>query len=181
MALGKAAYVVDAIRTPIGKYRGGLSRVRPDDLAAHVIRALGERQAALYEQLDHVIFGATNQSGEDNRNVARMALLLAGVPIEVPGATVNRLCGSGMEAVGQLARAIRAGDSQIGIAGGVESMSRAPFVMPKADTAFSRCRRKATMRSAPLHSMRGLCNACAILRDAHRTIRFSSSSEIDAS
>ena len=134
----RPVYVVDAIRTPIGRYAGGLAQVRPDDLAAHVIAALVKRQAKLGEQLDQVVLGATNQAGEDNRNVARMSLLLAGMPVEVSGATVNRLCGSGMEAVGSLARAIRAGEMQLGIAGGVESMSRAPFVMPKADTAFSR-------------------------------------------
>src|SRR4029079_8357824 len=138
MALGKTAYVVDAIRTPIGKYRGGLARVRPDDLAAHVIRALGERQATLFEQLDHIIFGATNQSGEDNRNVARMALLLAGVLYDVPAVTVNRLCGSGLEAVADAARMIAVGEAECVIAGGVESMTRAPFSMPKAAERFDR-------------------------------------------
>src|SRR5271169_5785350 len=123
------AYICDAIRTPFGRYGGALAGIRTDDLAAIPIRALMERNAAAdWGALDDVIFGCANQAGEDNRNVARMALLLAGLPLGVPGATVNRLCGSGMEAVGQLARAIRAGDSQIGIAGGVESMSRAPFV-----------------------------------------------------
>src|SRR6187397_2692426 len=133
------AFICDAIRTPFGRYAGALSCVRADDLAAVPIAELMRRNPKVdWAALDDVIFGCANQAGEDNRNVARMALLLAGVPIDVPGATVNRLCGSGMEAVGQLARAIRAGDSQIGIAGGVESMSRAPFVMPKADSAFSR-------------------------------------------
>jgi len=138
MALGKAAYVVDAIRTPIGKYRGGLSRVRPDDLAAHVIRALGERQAALYEQLDHVIFGATNQSGEDNRNVARMALLLAGVSYDVPAVTVNRLCGSGLEAVADGVRMIALGEVDVVLAGGVENMTRSPYSMAKPTEPFGR-------------------------------------------
>ena len=133
------AFICDAIRTPFGRYAGALSSVRADDLAAVPIAELMRRNPKVdWAALDDVIFGCANQAGEDNRNVARMALLLAGVPIDVPGATVNRLCGSGMEAVGQLARAIRAGDSQVGIAGGVESMSRAPFVMPKADSAFSR-------------------------------------------
>jgi acetyl-CoA acyltransferase len=138
MALGKAAYVVDAIRTPIGKFKGGLSRVRPDDLAAHLIRALGERQSALFERLDHVIFGATNQSGEDNRNVARMALLLAGVSYDVPAVTVNRLCGSGLEAVADAVRMIALGEADIVIAGGVENMTRAPYSMPKATEPFAR-------------------------------------------
>ncbi len=133
------AFICDAVRTPFGRYAGALSPVRADDLAAIPLAELMRRNAAVdWQALDDVIYGCANQAGEDNRNVARMALLLAGIPIEVSGATVNRLCGSGMEAIGQLARAIRAGESQIGIAGGVESMSRAPFVMPKADSAFSR-------------------------------------------
>ena len=133
------AFICDAVRTPFGRYAGALASVRPDDLAAIPIAELARRNAGIdWQALDDVIYGCANQAGEDNRNVARMALLLAGLPQDVSGATVNRLCGSGMEAVGQLARAIRAGDSDIGIAGGVESMSRAPFVMPKADSAFSR-------------------------------------------
>jgi 3-oxoadipyl-CoA thiolase len=133
------AFICDAVRTPFGRYAGALSTIRTDDLAAVPIAALMARNARVdWAALDDVLYGCANQAGEDNRNVARMALLLAGVPVDVAAATVNRLCGSGMEAVGQLARAIRAGDSQIGIAGGVESMSRAPFVMPKSDTAFSR-------------------------------------------
>ena len=133
------AFLCDAVRTPFGRYAGALSAVRADDLAAVPIAALMARNAGVdWAALDDVIYGCANQAGEDNRNVARMALLLAGIPIEVPGATVNRLCGSGMEAIGSLARAIRAGDSAIGIAGGVESMSRAPFVMPKAESGFSR-------------------------------------------
>ncbi len=132
-------FLCDAVRTPIGRYAGALAAVRPDDLAAVVLRALLERNRALDPSaIDEVIFGCANQAGEDNRNVARMALLLAGYPVEVPGATVNRLCGSGMDAVGTVARAIRCGEIEVGIAGGVESMSRAPFVMPKADAAFSR-------------------------------------------
>jgi acetyl-CoA C-acetyltransferase len=133
------AFICDAIRTPFGRYAGALSSVRTDDLAALPLAELVRRNPGVdWAALDDVIYGCANQAGEDNRNVARMALLLAGLPAEVAGATVNRLCGSGMEAVGQIARAIRAGDSRIGIAGGVESMSRAPFVMPKSDTAFSR-------------------------------------------
>ncbi|MCC6524066.1 MAG: thiolase family protein [Polyangiaceae bacterium] len=134
----RTAYVVDAVRTPIGRYAGALSHVRADDLAAHVLRALVARQPALCERVDHVTFGATNQAGEDNRNVGRMALLLAGLPYEVPGATVNRLCGSGLEAIADAARRIATGEADCVIAGGVESMSRAPFVMGKAAGAFSR-------------------------------------------
>jgi acetyl-CoA C-acetyltransferase len=133
------AYICDAQRTPIGRYGGALAMVRTDDLATIPIKALMTRNPGVdWAALDEVILGCTNQAGEDNRNVARMAALLAGLPVEVPGATVNRLCGSGMDAVGTLARAIRAGEAQLGIAGGVESMSRAPFVMPKADSAFAR-------------------------------------------
>jgi acetyl-CoA acyltransferase len=133
------AFICDAVRTPFGRYAGALASVRTDDLAAVPIAELARRNPGMdWNALDDVIYGCANQAGEDNRNVARMALLLAGLPMAVPGATVNRLCGSGMEAVGQLARAIRCGDSQLGIAGGVESMTRAPFVMPKADGAFSR-------------------------------------------
>ncbi|HMM50567.1 MAG TPA: 3-oxoadipyl-CoA thiolase [Burkholderiaceae bacterium] len=132
-------FICDAVRTPIGRYGGALARVRTDDLAAIPLRALLERNPKLDPQaIDEVILGCANQAGEDNRNVARMAALLAGLPVEVPGATVNRLCGSGMDAVGTVARAIRCGEIELAIAGGVESMSRAPFVMPKADAAFSR-------------------------------------------
>jgi 3-oxoadipyl-CoA thiolase len=133
------AYIVDGIRTPIGRYGGSLSAVRPDDLAAHVIRELMARNASLpAAEVEDVILGCANQAGEDNRNVARMATLLAKLPVDVPGVTVNRLCGSGLEAVGQAARAIRAGEADVIVAGGVESMSRAPFVMGKATEAFSR-------------------------------------------
>jgi len=133
------AFICDAIRTPFGRYGGALSSIRTDDLAAIPLAELMKRNPKVdWPALDDVVYGCANQAGEDNRNVARMALLLAGLPIDVPAVTVNRLCGSGMEAVGQIARAIKAGDSQIGIAGGVESMSRAPFVMPKAESAFSR-------------------------------------------
>ena len=133
------AYIVDALRTPIGRYGGSLSSVRTDDLGAIPIRALMARYAALdWAAIDDVIYGCANQAGEDNRNVAHMASLLAGLPHVVPGATINRLCGSGLDALGTAARAIKAGEAQLMIAGGVESMSRAPFVMPKADTAFSR-------------------------------------------
>ncbi|MCX8005329.1 MAG: 3-oxoadipyl-CoA thiolase, partial [Burkholderiaceae bacterium] len=133
------AFICDAIRTPIGRYGGALSSVRTDDLAAKPIEALMARHPRVdWGALDDVILGCANQAGEDNRNVARMAALLAGLPVEVPGATVNRLCGSGLDAVGSAARAIRAGEAELMIAGGVESMSRAPFVMPKAETAFAR-------------------------------------------
>ena len=133
------AYICDAIRTPFGRYGGALASIRTDDLAAIPMAELVKRNPGVdWAALDDVIYGCANQAGEDNRNVGRMALLLAGLPVDVPAATVNRLCGSGMEAVGQLARAIKAGDAQLGIAGGVESMTRAPFVMPKAETAFSR-------------------------------------------
>lgn len=128
--------IVDAVRTPIGKFRGSLASVRPDDLAAHVVRTLAERHPATLEDLVDIYFGAANQAGEDNRNVARMAALLAGLPVEVPGATVNRLCGSGMEAVIQAAKSIMVGEGEVYIAGGVESMTRAPFVVPKGDQAF---------------------------------------------
>ena len=133
------AFVCDGVRTPIGRYGGGLSPVRPDDLAALPIRTLMERYSATdWAAVDDVVLGCANQAGEDNRNVARMALLLAGLPESVPAATINRLCGSGMDAIGGAARAIKAGEAELMIAGGVESMSRAPFVMAKADTAFSR-------------------------------------------
>jgi 3-oxoadipyl-CoA thiolase len=132
-------FICDAVRTPFGRYGGALSAVRTDDLATLPIRALMERNARVdWGALDDVIYGCVNQAGEDNRNVARMALLLAGLPQTVPGATVNRLCGSSLDAVGTAARAIKCGETQLMIAGGVESMSRAPFVMPKADSAFSR-------------------------------------------
>jgi acetyl-CoA acyltransferase len=133
------AFICEAVRTPIGRYGGALAAVRADDLAAIPIAALLERQPALDPAaIEEVFLGCANQAGEDNRNVARMAALLAGLPVSVPGATVNRLCGSGLDAVALAARTIRAGEAQLAIAGGVESMSRAPFVMPKADSAFSR-------------------------------------------
>ena len=133
------AFICDAVRTPIGRYGGALSSVRPDDLGAIPLRALVERNPGVaWERVDDVLFGCANQAGEDNRNVARMATLLAGFRDDVPAATINRLCGSGMEAVGQAARAIVAGDAQLVVAGGVESMSRAPFVMGKAESAFAR-------------------------------------------
>ncbi|WP_428610633.1 3-oxoadipyl-CoA thiolase [Sedimenticola sp.] len=133
------AFIFDAIRTPIGRFGGALSGVRADDLGAIPLAALMQRNADVdWSQVDDVIFGCANQAGEDNRNVARMAALLAGLPAVVPGTTVNRLCGSGMDAISMAARAIKTGETQLVIAGGVESMSRAPFVMPKADSAFSR-------------------------------------------
>ncbi|GJG94476.1 3-oxoadipyl-CoA thiolase [Cupriavidus pauculus] len=133
------AFIVDAIRTPIGRYGGSLSGVRADDLGAVPLKALMARNAGLdWSAIDDVIYGNANQAGEDNRNVARMSSLLAGLPQDVPGATINRLCGSGMDATGTAARAIKAGEANLMIAGGVESMSRAPFVMGKATSAFSR-------------------------------------------
>ena len=133
------AYICDAIRTPFGRYGGALSSVRADDLGAVPLKALMARNKEVdWAAVADVIFGCANQAGEDNRNVARMSSLLAGLPVELPGTTINRLCGSGMDAVGTAARAIKSGEAQLMIAGGVESMSRAPFVMPKAETAFSR-------------------------------------------
>ncbi len=133
------AFICDAVRTPVGRYGGALSSVRPDDLAAIALAALIARNPSLDPKaIDDVYLGCANQAGEDNRNVARMATLLAGLPIDVPGATVNRLCGSGMDAIGLAARAIKAGEADLLLAGGVESMSRAPFVMPKATEGFSR-------------------------------------------
>jgi acetyl-CoA acyltransferase len=134
----REAFLVDGVRTPIGRYGGALSAVRPDDLAAHAISSLLNRQAVDPDLIDDVILGCANQAGEDNRNVARMAVLLSGLPVTVAGTTINRLCGSGLDAVAMAARSIIAGDNEIVVAGGVESMSRAPFVLPKATTAFSR-------------------------------------------
>ncbi|MBL7777811.1 MAG: acetyl-CoA C-acyltransferase [Chitinophagales bacterium] len=134
------AYIIDALRTPIGKFNGTLSTVRPDDLAALVIKKIMERNAAWLSgtELEEVIFGAANQSGEDNRNVARMAALLAGLPISVSGVTVNRLCASGLQAIADASRAVKLGDGDIYLAGGVESMTRAPYVLSKTDSAFGR-------------------------------------------
>ncbi|MBC7727095.1 MAG: acetyl-CoA C-acyltransferase, partial [Microbacteriaceae bacterium] len=133
------AYICDAVRTPFGRYGGSLSSVRTDDLGAIPIRALMTRNPQVdWAAVADVLYGCANQAGEDNRNVARMAALLAGLPVGVPGGTINRLCGSGLDAVGSAARAIKSGEAQLMIAGGVESMSRAPFVMPKAESAFSR-------------------------------------------
>jgi 3-oxoadipyl-CoA thiolase len=135
----KSAYILSILRTPVGKYGGALASVRPDDLAAHVIRKLIERNPLLdVKWIEDVVFGAANQAGEDNRNVARMALLLAGLPVETGGVTVNRLCASGLQAIMDASRAVMLGEGSAYIAGGVESMSRAPFVMAKADEAFSR-------------------------------------------
>ena len=134
-----AAFICDAVRTPIGRYGGVLASVRADDLAAVPLAALMQRNPGVdWSKVDDLIFGCANQAGEDNRNVGRMAVLLSGLPVSVPGTTINRLCGSGMDAIGQAARAIRAGDCDLMIAGGVESMSRAPFVVPKAESAFAR-------------------------------------------
>jgi len=135
----KPVYICDAIRTPIGRYGGALSGVRVDDLGAVPIKALMERNPQVkWDEVDEVIYGCANQAGEDNRNLARMSSLLAGLSPDVPGATINRLCGSGMDAIGTAARAIASGEIQLAIAGGAESMSRAPYVMPKAESAFSR-------------------------------------------
>src|SRR5882757_2565560 len=131
------AFICDAVRTPIGRYGGALASVRADDLAALPIAALAARNPSLeLAAIDEVLLGCANQAGEDNRNVARMAVLLAGLPVSVPGATINRLCGSGLDAVMMAARAIKAGEAGLIVAGGVESMSRAPFVMPKADSPY---------------------------------------------
>ena len=133
------AFICDYVRTPIGRFGGALAAVRADDLGAIPLKALTQRHAAVdWEAVDEVLYGCANQAGEDNRNVARMSLLLAGLPESVPGGTINRLCGSGMDALITAARAIKAGEAELIVAGGVESMSRAPFVMPKAETAFSR-------------------------------------------
>ncbi len=139
--MSREAFICDAMRTPIGRFGGALATVRADDLAAIPIRALLARHDGLAEAVEEVIFGCANQAGEDNRNVARMAALLAGLPDSVPGTTMNRLCASGLDAVGTAARAIRAGELDVVIAGGVESMTRAPLVMGKAETAFQRCAR----------------------------------------
>jgi 3-oxoadipyl-CoA thiolase len=132
------ALIIDALRTPMGAYRGSLSRIRPDDLAAHVVSAAVERTGLEPSRIDDVYMGAANQAGEDNRDVARMAALLAGLPVEVPGVTVNRLCASGLEAVNQASRALRLGEGKLYLAGGVESMSRAPWVMPKPEAGLAR-------------------------------------------
>jgi 3-oxoadipyl-CoA thiolase len=135
----RTAYLIGGVRTPIGRYGGALAGIRPDDLAAHVVRELlGRHPQLVPEDIDDVVLGCANQAGEDNRNVARMAVLLAGLPPSVPGVTVNRLCASGLDAVAAAARAVVAGDAQVVVAGGVESMSRAPFVLPKAATAYDR-------------------------------------------
>src|SRR5215204_7632454 len=132
------ALIIDAVRTPIGRFRGALSGVRPDDLAAHVVAAAVERSGVDPAQIDDVYMGAANQSGEDNRDVARMAALLASLPVDVPGVTVNRLCASGLEAVNQASRALRLGEGDLYLAGGVESMSRAPWVLPKPENGLPR-------------------------------------------
>jgi 3-oxoadipyl-CoA thiolase len=137
-SVGNEVFICDALRTPVGKYGGALSPVRPDDLLANVIRALVERSGIAADLIEEVVIGCANQAGEDNRNIARMSALLAGLPVTVPGVTVNRLCASGLDAIGLAARSIKAGEMDLAIAGGVESMSRAPFVMGKANAAFSR-------------------------------------------
>src|SRR5579885_1585303 len=137
--MAREVFICDAARTPIGRFGGALAKVRTDDLAAVPIKALMKRNTHVdWDKLDDVFYGCANQAGEDNRNVARMALLLAGLPVSVPGVTLNRLCASGMEAVGSAARAIKAGEMEFAIAGGVESMTRAPFVQGKSAEAFSR-------------------------------------------
>ncbi|WP_460890675.1 thiolase family protein, partial [Ramlibacter alkalitolerans] len=137
--MSRQAFICDAIRTPFGRYGGALASVRADDLGAIPLSALMQRNPRVdWQAVTDVIYGCANQAGEDNRNVARMSALLAGLPAEVPGATVNRLCGSGLDALGTAARAIKSGEADLMIAGGVESMTRAPFVLPKAESAFSR-------------------------------------------
>ncbi len=135
---GRDVYVIDAVRTPIGRFGGALASYRPDDLAAVAIARVVERAGVPYDRIDDVFFGAANQSGEDNRNVARMAALLAGLPVEVPGVTLNRLCGSSLQAINSAAHSIAAGEADVIVAGGVESMSRAPYVLPKSDKPFGR-------------------------------------------
>ena len=135
---GREVWVIDALRTPIGRLGGALAQVRPDDLAALIVRAVVDRARVPYDRIDDVFFGAANQSGEDNRNVGRMAALLAGLPVEVAGATFNRLCGSSLEAINAAAHAVASGDADIIVAGGVESMTRAPYVLPKSERAFAR-------------------------------------------
>ena len=134
----KSAFLVDAVRTPIGKFKGALADVRTDDLAAHVLGAILARNASVTPKLDQVVFGSTNQAGEDNRNIARMAVLLAGLPYEIPAVTVNRLCGSGLEAVIEGAMRVQVGDADVVVCGGVESMTRAPFVMKKSEEVWGR-------------------------------------------
>jgi 3-oxoadipyl-CoA thiolase len=136
--VSREVWVIDAVRTPIGRYGGRLAGIRPDDLAARVVRALVERTGVPRDAIDDVYFGAANQSGEDNRNVARMAALLADLPVEVPGVTVNRLCGSSLQAINSASHAIACGEGEVMIAGGVESMTRAPYVLPKSDAPFGR-------------------------------------------
>lgn len=136
--MAREVWVIDAVRTPIGRYGGALATVRPDDLAATVVRAIVDRNGVPPESVDDIHFGAANQSGEDNRNVARMAALLAGLPVDIPGATVNRLCGSSLQALNSAAQAIAFGEGDVMIAGGVESMTRAPYVLPKSDSPFGR-------------------------------------------
>jgi 3-oxoadipyl-CoA thiolase len=136
--VSREVWIIDALRTPIGRFGGALANVRPDDLAAIAVRAVVDRTRIAPPEIDDVYFGAANQSGEDNRNVARMAVLLAGLPVEVPGATINRLCGSSLQAVNSAAQAIAAGEGDVMIAGGVESMTRAPYVIPKSDASFGR-------------------------------------------
>src|SRR3954469_3459642 len=134
----REAWIVSAVRTPVGRYGGALARVRPDDLAATAIKAAVERSGVAVQEIEDVVLGAANQAGEDNRNVARMSALLAGLPVEVAGQTVNRLCGSGLQAVNTAAHAIAVGDGDVFVAGGVESMTRAPYVMAKPETAWDR-------------------------------------------
>ncbi len=148
-------WVIEAVRTPIGRYGGALATVRPDDLAATVLRALIDRTGVDPARIDDVLLGAANQSGEDNRNVARMAALLAGLPVEVPGATLNRLCGSSLQAINAAAQAIAWGDGDVMIAGGVESMTRAPFVHSKPSVPTSGRHRCTTRRSDGAWSIRG--------------------------
>jgi 3-oxoadipyl-CoA thiolase len=172
--------IIDAVRTPIGRLRGALSPVRPDDLATHVVRTIAERYPTAMEQLEDVVFGAANQAGEDNRNVARMALLLAGLPVEIPGVTVNRLCGSGMEAILQAAKSVICGEGEVYIAGGTESMTRAPFVMPKSDEAFPRSAeiydtslgwRMVNAKMNQLYPIEGLGETAENVAERHRVSR----------
>src|SRR3546814_1848254 len=163
--MSEQAFICDAIRTPFGRYGGSLSSVRADDLGAVPIRALMARNPGVdWAAVTDVIYGCANQAGEDNRNVARMSALLAGLPLQVPGATVNRLCGSGLDAVGTAARAIKAGEAGLMIAGGVESMSRAPFVIPKAESAFSRSNTRSEEHTSELQSLMRISYAVFCLK-----------------
>ena len=167
----KNAYIIDAIRTPFGRYAGGLAPVRADDLGAVPLKALMERNPSVdWNVVDDVLFGCANQAGEDNRNVGRMSALLAGIPYTVPATTVNRLCGSSLDTVAMAARAIKAGEADVIVAGGVESMSRAPFVMGKSESAFGRSQRLKTPPWAGVLSTQSL-KKCMVLKPCRKRLK----------